>query len=161
MKCKIIFYFLLCATALQIAFTQETHEGQPILESSMPEVILTNPKYFSKDKYQTLDGTPLPYKEVLKLAGTVPQNAFLLKEEKGWAIANWSTLGLFVASLATAYIYSEPSKNLPHREIMWPVGVYTAAASFLGTIICGQIRNIKLQRMVDNYNITIMGVSIN
>jgi hypothetical protein len=69
-------------------------------------------------------------------------------------------LGLLCASFVMEFVYSGVFGDLPNQSTMWTVSFYTLSASFLGTIISGQIRQRKMQRMIDNYNIFIMGIPI-
>lgn len=143
--------FLLYAVISSPCFTQEYSANR----AEVPPLLLHTEGFFAKTSYQRLDGTPVEYKNVLALIASVPGNESLVQSERAWSIAAYITAGLFAASFVTASVYTR--WELPASDVILPVSFYTGAASFLVTILTGQIAQIKLQCAVDRYNLHVMG----
>jgi hypothetical protein len=127
---------------------EETGSSQLPLESS--RLLLHTDSFFSKTWYQWEDGTPAQYRDVLAHIRAVPENEALVRQEKVWRGINYTTAGLFLASLAGTVIYSIGDFDEP-----WIYGtcLYTGIFSFLFNVITGDVANIKLQSAVDRYNL--------
>jgi hypothetical protein len=142
--------------AAAYGFSQETGNALDAEDRNAPppvsRLLLHTEGYFSKTWYQWGDGTPAQYRDVLAHVATVPENESLVRQEKLWRNATYTTAVLFLASLAGTVVYNVGGFDTP-----WVLDVclYTGLFSFLSNITAGNTANIKLQCAVDRYNLHI------
>jgi hypothetical protein len=127
-------------------------------EQASSQLVLRIDNWFSFSDYQLLNGTTLKRKDINALIKTVPENTPLLRQKTGLFIANVSFAALAFSGLMTAYLY--PKSDLPNTDIVSRVALFTGLYSLIGEILIYQWGEDILQRSVDNYNLSIMGIPI-
>jgi hypothetical protein len=127
-------------------------------EQASSQLVLRIDNWFSFSDYQLFDGTALKSKDINTLIKTVPENKPLLSQRTGVVIAKVSFTALAFSGLMTAYLY--PKSDLPNPDIVSGVALLTGMGALLGEIIMYQWGEDILQRSVDNYNLSIMGIPI-
>jgi hypothetical protein len=133
----------------------QTDNSPPEQDSS--QLVLRIDNWFSFYDYQLFDGTALKRKDVNALIKTVPENTGLLRQKTGLFIANVSFATLAFSGLMAAFLYPRDS---PNANIVFRAGMLIGFFSLTVEGITYQWGEDVLQRAVDNYNLSVMGIPI-
>jgi hypothetical protein len=117
-------------------------------------------KWPSLYQFQLADGTSLRLKDTLTLLKTVPENTVLLRQEKGFRIA--SDVGMvIVCGFAIDYlVYQRSNPDALYNGTTSNVIFGGMAVSSITSIVTAGIANDRLNKAVNNYNLTVMGIPI-
>jgi hypothetical protein len=148
-----------------VVFAQEqgalTESTAPLSETSAAEPnTIQKSNWYSLYQFQLADGTSLRLKDTLTLLKTVPGNTVLLRQEKGFRIA--SDVGMVIAcGFAIGYLVCQRSNpDALYNGTTSNVIFGCMAVSSITSIVTAGIANDRLNKAVNNYNLTVMGIPI-
>jgi hypothetical protein len=117
---------------------------------------------FAKQPFQLFDGMPLGYNDIHTLTLEVPENDRIIKQAKPWRTASIIMMGASVVScLLQVYtlvaFYDDPDDlHYYGRMVGW-----TTFSTLGGSGLAGMIYHDKIQKAINNYNLSIMGMPVN
>ncbi|MDR3130173.1 MAG: hypothetical protein LBU18_01355 [Treponema sp.] len=122
-------------------------------------LLLHTNKKFAPLSFQFYDGPPAGIREILKLGAAVPENIPLIASEKFWwntaqvcrIVTAASGIGALICLFADDFPYQQPVSN---------ASAVLMGTSFLGSIAASQAASSTLLRIVDNYNLYILGIPV-
>jgi hypothetical protein len=116
---------------------------------------------FTSHPFQLFDGTPLDYKAIYTLTSEVPGNVRLINQAKPWRGISIFMLGVsLVSSLFQVYTIAFPH-TLDNPNFYGNRAALTTFSTLGCSILAGMVYHDKLQKTINNYNLSIMGIPIN
>jgi membrane associated rhomboid family serine protease len=154
MKNVIISFLMFSIFQNSILFAQDTND-EPV------QKLIMKTTWFTSHPFQLFDGTPLDYKDIYTLTGGVPGNSRLVNQAKPWRVVSISLIGVsLVSCLFQVYNVAFPN-TLDNPSFYGNMAAWTTLSTFGGSILAGMIYHDKVQKLVNNYNLHIMGIPVN
>jgi membrane associated rhomboid family serine protease len=154
MKRVIISFLMFLIVKNSILFAQDANE-KPV------QKLIMKTTWFTSHPFQLFDGTPLDYKAIYTLTAGVPGNARLVNQAKPWRVVSISLIGgSLVSCLFQVYTVAFPN-TLDNPRFYGNMTAWTTLATFGGSILAGMVYHDKVQKLVNKYNLHIMGIPVN
>ncbi len=125
---------------------------EPVLALSF---LVHEPGVFNFTKYQTLDGTPLSYKETNALLDSVPENKKPMKRHRLLRGSSFVFAGMLAACIATDAVYVGVD-DLPHKDAVVTLASSLGLCSAFASILTGDASTAQYLLAVDNYNTSLL-----
>lgn len=152
---KVAVVFLLFFLSFVPVFSQE----QNMEEETMPNIVMRTIG-FTPYPFQLADNTPLDYKSVLNLVSVIPKNNAFIKQAKIWRVVSIAIAGLSLASCGFQ-VYALASEDASDISRLYrDMGGFITLTLFMGSAAAGSQFHDRLQRAVNNYNLSLLGIPI-
>lgn len=162
MKFNYIFTLLLLFTALSMPISaQQQGAGSQVKTPNLLVQDTSRSDFWANGvlNLMYLDGTALSFSEALKVLDPVSGNQKLIPQVRLGRIAQWSLLGIMVASISLGEVARRENCS-NYDEVIMPLTLTSAGLSLVGIAVLSPIGERKFMRAVDNYNLSIIGLPI-
>jgi hypothetical protein len=109
--------------------------------------------------YALQDGTSLKYRDLRARLLTVPEKNAVLRRADGWRIASWATLAVMSGLAVTGIVYTANPDWANAKEMAMAFDA-ASLSLWLAEALFWNLSQNTMDKAVDNYNLSIMGVPI-
>lgn len=156
---KKIFALVSLLVALTFSAMAQTFNIES-LQNDPSKALVHQDGFWNLYDYQFVDGEKVSFKNLNEILWTVLGNESVMKKEKGFRVADYSLLGLAVASCGVNLVYNLWGDDWAYSDQIKTISGLTCLGSLLGSFFCGEISLGYRQKAVDNYNLYVLGVPV-
>lgn len=154
---SVILSFGLYAEEAQTAFEADFSLGDTASDSAdFPRLVIHREGILNMYNYMFSNGESLSHGEVNKLLEEIPENNGIMTKSNVWSGASYAFLAGFCTSVAiNAYANTKGWSDMTHYSIASGLGCL--AFAMYSRMASQSYRSVA----VDNYNLSVMGISLN
>jgi hypothetical protein len=141
------------------SFIYPQEQSEQLINDEIPNInpiLLEKNGFFSFYPYRLTDGTQLNYKNTMALLKSIPDNEYLIKQQKRLQIING--ILIFAGGGGSFYGFQYYFRN--NNIMMENICFSTLIVSCLTSFTIQAIRDEKINKAINNYNLSVMGLPI-